>query len=379
MKMFLILCVFSAVAPPCLWDSDTLDNELRGLPEAFDLVVGRFHKHSDAYYQARVDAILGNWSKSVAPTYAEFDDLAVAYEHLGQRDLAIEVMSEKALLLKSAPDEEHQYRCYANLGTFYAHAGDFERGLQNLRKAIAINPNAHFGRESFQIELIEYVAAASADSELWSQSSFLRYAGYALPPFIGVDVPRMAESDPRRVSRERSEVRELSRDDAWKAMAGMVRFGGLEGAELYRSLGELFLSSHDLHLAWWSFGRAVERGHPAAGVIQGIRNSIESHWREANGHNGQQMQVPTDSDYEAVRSAADKWLEAFQELESEAIAQGDDVASDAVLKRLLADSTIRVPAPVLGAGMSGRVLTLLFGLAMGAMIILLAIMRRRRA
>jgi len=36
-SLFATLLAVSAMAP-CLWDSDTLDTELRGLPEAFDLV-----------------------------------------------------------------------------------------------------------------------------------------------------------------------------------------------------------------------------------------------------------------------------------------------------------------------------------------------------
>lgn len=35
-------------AAPCLWESDTFNTELRGLPDAFDLVVGRWHRHGDA-------------------------------------------------------------------------------------------------------------------------------------------------------------------------------------------------------------------------------------------------------------------------------------------------------------------------------------------
>ena len=51
MKSLLAIAMFGLAMTPCIWDSDTLDTELRGLPDAFDLIVGRWHRHSDAYYE----------------------------------------------------------------------------------------------------------------------------------------------------------------------------------------------------------------------------------------------------------------------------------------------------------------------------------------
>ena len=61
----------------------------------------------------------------------------------------------------------------------------------------------------------------------------------------------------------------------------MLRFGGLEGPELYRSLAELFLAKQHLNLAWWALERAVERGHPAADLLRAGQRGIEKHWQEA--------------------------------------------------------------------------------------------------
>jgi tetratricopeptide (TPR) repeat protein len=330
MKSLLAIALAGAAMTPCLWDSDTLDTELRGLPESFDLIVGKWHRHSDAYYEDRVTKL----TAKATLTLVDLDDLAVAYEHLEKRDLAIETMADKAKALAAKPDKEHQYRYHANLGTFYAHAGRFEDALSELRTAVDINPDAHFGREVFQIELIEYVAHAKKDPTVWTLHSYLRHAGYYLPFMVG----RGSVSSDPVTSRERpgwNGNRDLDWDAAHKALAGMLRFGGLEGAELYRGLGELYLSKEHLNLAWWAYGRAIECGHPAADNLEMIRKSIEYHWDEARPHKRTGHVNPTKADYDKQRAEADAWLARFQEAEADAIARGDDVRSDAALKSLL--------------------------------------------
>lgn len=343
MKTLVVLGLLAASASPCLWDSDTLDSELRGLPEAFDLVTGRWHRHGDAYYRERVLRLGGKGD----PTLAELDDLAVAHEHLGERAQAIEVMQRKATLLAKVPDREHEYRYLANLGTFHAHAGDYAAALVELEKAVALNPDAHFGRERFQIELIRYAAAAKAEPVLWSQQSFLRHAGYSLRGFMTA----MANGD----EDENDGNRELEWDRAYKAIGGMLRFGGREGPELYRSLGELFLVESHLNLAWWSLRHAIERGHPAHERLRGVLRYIEAHWREAQLVEPSRItgvRAPTEAEYAAIRASADRWLATFHELEAAAIARGEDVGSDAALQRLLAEADRRVPRPSVPRGWS---------------------------
>ena len=339
---------------PCLWDSDTLDTELRGLPEAFDLIVGKWHRHSDAYYEDRVAKL----TVKSPVDLADYDDLAVAYEHLGKRDAAIETMARKAEALVAKPDKEHQYRYHANLGTFYAHAGKFDDALRELRAAVDINPDAHFGREVFQIELIRYVAAANQDPSVWTLHSCLRHAGYYLSFSVGSNA---ISSDPVTY-RERpgwNGNRKIDWDAAYKALGGMLRFGGLEGAELYRALGELYLAKEHLNLAWWAYGRAIERGHPAAENLAGIRKSIESHWNEARPHNNTGHVNPTQADYDKKRAEADAWLARFQKAEAEAIGRGEDVRSDAGLKALLDLANGVAPLKKTDPGTNWRFVTLM--------------------
>lgn len=321
------------VTVPCLWDSDTLDDELRGLPEAFDLVVGRWHRHSAFYYQARVARI----QALPAPGPADLDDLAVAFEHLGERDAAIATMARKQALLAGAPDPEQQYRYHANLGTFLAHAGRLDEALVELRAAVALNPAAHFGRERFQIDLVEYAIAARKDPAV-RQRSFLQWADYELP--------RWLQFQSGRADLEARPDRELDVDEAMTAVAGMLRFGGREGAELYRSLAVLYEAQGHLHLAWWALQRAIERGHGAAELLQEQARGIERHWREANQHNRKATPIPDLAGFRAQRASADRWVAAFQQAEGEALARGEDVTGDAGLQALLALADAAEPRPV---------------------------------
>lgn len=372
MKSLLAIVLIGAVCTPCIWDSDTLDTELRGLPDAFDLVVGRWHRHSDAYYEDRIAKL----AEQSPLQLADYDDLAVAYEYLGKRDQAIEVMGRKQAALLATPDEEHQYRYHANLGTFHAHQGNFDKALAELRKAVAINPDAHFGRERFQIELIEYVADARKDSEVWRRRSFLRHAGYRLPMHIGADglaIDEYRGSEDWR--RDWAGERTLDWDKAHKAVAGMLRFGGLEGPELYRALGELYLSKQHLNLAWWAFGHAIERGHPAAELLEAGQKSIEKHWDDARPHDRTGHVNPTAADYEKKRAEANRWLAKFQEAEAAAIARGDDVRGDAVLEKLLAIADDEVPPDVPEPEGIGWRVPLILGCA-GAFLLLFALRAR---
>ena len=88
------------------------------------------------------------------------DDLAVAYEKTGDHAKAIETMLAKEKI------KPGQYETYSNLGTFYVLAGDFEQGLSYIEKALAVNPDAHFGRERYQKWLVEYAMKCRKDGAL---------------------------------------------------------------------------------------------------------------------------------------------------------------------------------------------------------------------
>src|SRR5690349_11409039 len=88
----LILIVSFALARPasaCLWDYDTIRDEKRGLPGIAEVLAGKWERHSRYFYEQRVVRMKALLAKEPANLDA-WDNLAVAYEKLDDRDNAID-------------------------------------------------------------------------------------------------------------------------------------------------------------------------------------------------------------------------------------------------------------------------------------------------
>lgn len=145
-----LLLLLPAAAVACLWDYDTIRMERSRFPDTLELITGKFLRHSPEFYQWRITDRLQRLESD--PTNAALlDDLAVAYDKVGEHDKAIETA------LKTEELHPGRYETASNLGTFYFHAGMPEQGLPYIERALQINPDAHFGREKYQLALTEYV------------------------------------------------------------------------------------------------------------------------------------------------------------------------------------------------------------------------------
>ena len=96
---------------------------------------------------------------------ALFDDLGAVLHALRQDDEAVRVLRDKLRLQECDGQKGRQlYTTYANLGTFLIHgnahaalSGDasaldrLREGLSFIKKSIEVNPEAHFGREVWQV------------------------------------------------------------------------------------------------------------------------------------------------------------------------------------------------------------------------------------
>ena len=209
-------------AHACLWDYDTLKMELSSFPTAVDLITGKFRRHSDDYYRWRIEdrtkrlpADLTGLTVSDLPL---LDDIAVAHDKLAEHDRAI------ALMETSLTVDPDRYETHANLGTFHVHSGDFETGLTHLRRAIEINPDAHFGREIVQIRLIEFLQRERA-------------AGRERLPLTKPETFRV-DPDGFEAFRETLDP-PLERTKAIAGLLGMMRFGKHDHPILLDVVGEV--------------------------------------------------------------------------------------------------------------------------------------------
>ncbi|MBA2116520.1 hypothetical protein [Bremerella alba] len=239
----------------CLWDEDTLEMERQQYPEVHELIAGHFVRHSDAYYQWRIG---DRTTKSVDQrTPDDYNDIAVAYDKLGQHDKAIETIREK---MDRWPDE-NLYESQANLGTFLIHSGKFDDGLVHIQRAIEINPDAHFGREIYQQLLVQYVIERRA-------------AGAQLPLNPDQEKAGTGEYKPR-VAGFAAYVKQHRGDDAMdgveaeyaralKGTLGMVRFGNHDSPILMEAVGDLLSATQPANLlAARAYLRAAQESEDA--------------------------------------------------------------------------------------------------------------------
>ncbi|RYG70761.1 hypothetical protein EON80_06995 [bacterium] len=186
-----LLLITPAVA--CLndRDSDSLAQQAQKLPETLRVVTGRFERNPPLFYEMRIRRALGEL-KGNPRQFDLYDDIAVAYDRLHRDDDALRVIEQKRALLsaynpRDKANKEDWYRYYANAGTFYAHRwlgagakkeniGEMKQGRDFIKRAIQIKPNAHFGREKYQLMIMEWLIATREGRNHRSLSQWIQNA-----------------------------------------------------------------------------------------------------------------------------------------------------------------------------------------------------------
>lgn len=246
-----VTALAAAVSLACLWDRDTLREESLGKKEIAAVVNGQLGKHSTAFYEAKVTYTRALVDKGTAPK-ERYDDLAVALARTGKIDEAIAVLAEKE---KKFPGE---YTTEANLGTFLAMKGDLDGAIQHLEAGIKINPDAHFGREKYQVQLLKDAKAAKAGKKLDACANLFGVSS------DGEDA-MWIERPGKIVARDDIKMPPA---DAAVAMVGLIRFGTAEqSGAVWFNLGVALAYQGHKHLAVRALRRAESLGHPCAATF----------------------------------------------------------------------------------------------------------------
>jgi tetratricopeptide (TPR) repeat protein len=141
-------------------------SEAPDIPGIVEVIVGRFPRNPALYYQLRIERC----QKELAANpklLALYDDISVAYDKLGKSGEALSWIEKKRPYIP-ASDTEALYRYFANAGTFRAHRwlregakderiGELEQAHAEIAKAIALKPDAHFGREAAQLQAMNWI------------------------------------------------------------------------------------------------------------------------------------------------------------------------------------------------------------------------------
>lgn len=272
--MTAVLLTISTVVA-CLWDSDTLTQERAKFPSALELIAGKFPRHSPAFYQWRIEDRQAKID-SGDDQASYYDDIAVAHDKLRQDDQAINWMHKKAAKFNESAD--NRYKTAANLGTFYLHSRQLDKGIEQLELAIQINPNAHFGRERYQLYLAKYIKLRLANGHMSDGKLVLplRYDTHhdSQVADLGSHSSQDTQQDqPHKKVRHFGaavvyfddgtfrRIDEKQTADAVTGILGMMRFGHFDSPVLLECLGDLLseTSSVNQNSAYTIAARAYMR------------------------------------------------------------------------------------------------------------------------
>lgn len=273
-----------------------------------DVIHERYPVRGPAYYRER-DRIVREKLKTLPPDSQEAfdltDDLGVGLDKLGRAGEAVPPLRDKlARQLKLGQGGKQLYTTYANLGTFLIHAnmkaamgGDamakanVKEGLVFIQQSINVNPEAHFGREEWQLHIGEYLLAAIDDPTLLTKfdcvgNSFIRLFNsrrnslLERPDFFMIHTTKWDShfndrgelKDRRHYSEIRDAVRKVGAEEGWPTnlkpaqpvafdeptlgIIGMWRQGGGANPYFAVALGEIMLRVGQRYIAWTAYERA---------------------------------------------------------------------------------------------------------------------------
>jgi hypothetical protein len=273
----------------CLWDYDTVAAEAAAKPDLADVITGRFERNPPLYYQMRLDRVTKELAKDPS-NVSLYDDAAVACDRLGRDAEAIAWIEKKRHRLEAlGPVSEHKqdwYRTFANEGTFYAHRwlhdgapmariAELERARALIAKAINVNPEAHFGREVYQLMILDWLLGVKRGKIKEPLGAYLQTQSY----------DRKAE--PKEVV---------------DGLAGLIRLGNAwQSVDVFTALSTALSLQHDGALGQLARFRADELKKAGGKSLYPsedapVFSQPEDRWR---GYNYRQ--------YQAMRENADRW------------------------------------------------------------------------
>ncbi len=231
----MVVLLIPTAALGCAWDYDTIKMERTRFPGTLELITGKFLRHSPEFYRWRIDNRVKRL-ESDPDNAALLDDLAVAYDKTDQHDKAIETA------LRTEKAHPGRYETSSNLSTFYFHSGRFEEARAPIDRALAINPEAHFGREKYQKLLLEYVIKRSTGGKLNFPLAEMKVESE--PRRESPTLHRVSVSEPFDefvVSKYAPALELAQQQQAIKAVLGMMKFAKFDSPVLLEALGALLI------------------------------------------------------------------------------------------------------------------------------------------
>lgn len=320
----LALLLFQGAAHACLNDRDTLAEEIKGLPDVVQVVTGRFERDPPLYYRMRLARVAAELKTSPA-LLPDYDDAGVACDRLGRDDEAITWMDKKRARLIGADAaspavKEQWYRYNANAGTFWVHRwiragadrrriGEVRRARGYIAEATKIKPDAHFGREKYQLRVMDwiikgrpYVSDAARDKAEEGALGAAERKGST-----SIDLDGAGPPDPALAAALGTEPPETSGET--KALCGLITLGSAwESVDVFQALGDSIPYEGGSKLYPLVKARCDELidggrrslipGSPSGGALKGVITVGEMDPSSADDRGGT---------YHRLRAEADDW------------------------------------------------------------------------
>ena len=186
-----------------------------------------------------------------------YDDIGVALDKLGRDDEALQTMNAKRALLPAfnandKANKEAWYRTFANEGTFRAHrflkAGapverldEMKTARAQIKRAIEIKPDAHFGRERYQLMAMDWIIARKSGKTKDTLGQWI------------------ARSDKWKQVDGSQTLASSGRKHAVEGLSGLIVLGGAwESPDVFEALGSALETTDAVTLRYAAFQRVRE-------------------------------------------------------------------------------------------------------------------------
>ena len=310
-SIMIVFACFTTGCLACLNDRDTLAEEVQGLPDVVQIITGRFARNPPLFYQMRIQRVSSEL-RSHPSLLGDYDDIGVAYDRLGQDDAAIRWLSLKRIHLppydpSNAALKEQWYRYYANVGTCRVHrwmrAGadrakisEVEQARDEIAQAIAIKPDAHLGRENYQLQVMKWI--------ITGQPFRMETISYS----DGDGGHSYQEPDPQTFLAWH--IVNFGNRETVTGLTGLIALGNAwESVDIFYSLSQRldFRQSHIANLAKLRCAELIDEGHGSIipGSPQGDALKKALKLDQSSSHTADYQSDR--QDYVRLRSEAEQW------------------------------------------------------------------------
>jgi tetratricopeptide (TPR) repeat protein len=263
-----ILILLPILGHACIWDADTLADERRAKPALADLILNETPARPDPKpFRDRI-AKLKAEPRDNDPAW--WSDLAGAHLRLGEAAEAAKILEP---LVSKFPND---YGIHANLGTAYHLLGRYADAERHIARDLEINPEAHFGLETYHLALLRYL---NRDAEFQKEHVYIEAWTDSLhrehDSAYGSLMPEEELSN-------KFDAQFLNATNLLEGVMYMAQLNSKQPA-CWVMLGLVCIKhgQRDLNLGKTAFERAIRLGSPQKELLEPKIAAIEEHIRKA--------------------------------------------------------------------------------------------------